>query len=55
MIQWLRAEIDRSDVAAAVGLLLLTGGVSMLSVPWALIVSGSLLFLLAVLPMLRGR
>jgi hypothetical protein len=52
------AEIDGHDALLASGLLLLTAGVGLLSVPAALIVCGGLLFALAMLPLVlpvRGR
>lgn len=56
MIRWLRAEIDRSDVTAGIGLAMLAGGLLLIDPPLALIVPGALLFTLAVLPpLIRGR
>lgn len=53
------ANIDGRDVLAVIGLLTLTAGLALLSVPVALIVLGALTFGLALLPLLtvtpRGR
>jgi hypothetical protein len=45
--------IDRTDVVIGGGLITMSSGVAALSVPWALIVLGGILFLLGVAGVLR--
>lgn len=51
----LRSAIDARDVVALIGVLLIAGGLAMVSAAAALVVPGLLLFLLAVLPALVSR
>lgn len=47
VFSWIVARFDRSDLQFFVGLLLLAYGISLLSVPWAFIVTGKILIIVA--------
>ena len=43
LVRWLAAHADGADLQALIGLALVSYGVSLISVPWAFIVAGSIL------------
>lgn len=44
---WLAERFDRSDLQFFVGLMLLAYGISLLSIPWAFIIIGKILIIVA--------